>query len=70
MGKARVTQYIGEEVEYKLTGSVASNIDTFTKYDYSFRDHLSVGLEAIKDSVKVTINDKVIQPAVWLHGRP
>ena len=55
--------YIGEEVEYKLTGSVASNIDTFTKYEYSFQDHLSVGLEASKDSVKVTINDTVIQPA-------
>ena len=54
--------YIGEEVEYKLTGSVASNIDTFTKYEYSFQDHLSAGLEASKDSVKVTINDKVIQP--------
>lgn len=52
--------YIGEEVEYKLTGSVASNIDTFTKYEYTFQDHLSVGLEAIKSSVKVTINDKAI----------
>ena len=52
--------YIGEEVEYKLTGSVASNIDTFTKYEYTFQDHLSVGLEAIKSSVNVTINDKVI----------
>lgn len=59
----RSDSYIGEEVEYKLTGSVASNIDTFTKYEYSFQDHLSVGLEAIKDSVKVTINDKVIQLA-------
>lgn len=59
----RSDSYIGEEVEYKLTGSVASNIDTFTKYEYSFQDHLSVGLEAIKDSVKVRINDKVIQPA-------
>lgn len=54
--------YIGEEVEYKLTGSVASNIDTFTKYEYTFQDHLSVGLEADKDSVKVTINGTVIQP--------
>lgn len=54
--------YIGEEVEYKLTGSVASNIDTFTKYEYSFHDHLSAGLEAIKNSVKVTINGTVIQP--------
>lgn len=52
--------YIGEEVEYKLTGSVASNIDTFTKYEYTFQDHLSVGLEAIKSSVEVTINDKAI----------
>lgn len=50
--------YIGEEVEYKLTGSVASNIDTFTKYEYSFQDHLSVGLEARKDTVSVTIDGK------------
>lgn len=54
--------YIGEEVEYKLTGTVASNIDTFTEYEYSFQDHLSVGLEAIEGSVKVTINDQVIKP--------
>lgn len=52
----RSDSYIGEEVEYKLTGSVASNIDTFTKYEYSFHDHLSVGLEAIKDSVNVKID--------------
>lgn len=55
--------YIGEEVEYKLTGHVASNIDTFTKYEYTFQDHLSVGLEAIKSSVKVEIDDQDIQPA-------
>lgn len=54
--------YIGEEVEYKLTGSVASNIDTFTKYEYTFQDHLSVGLEADRGSVKVTINGIDIQP--------
>ena len=54
--------YIGEEVEYKLTGSVASNIDTFTKYEYTFQDHLSVGLEADRGSVKVTINGTDIQP--------
>lgn len=54
--------YIGEKVEYKLTGSVASNIDTFTKYEYTFQDHLSVGLEADRGSVKVTINGTDIQP--------
>ena len=59
-GKVSDSQ-IGEKIEYKLTGSVASNIDTFTTYKYEFHDHLSVGLEADKTSVKVTIGDKVIQ---------
>lgn len=52
---------IGGKIEYRLTGSVASNIDTFTTYKYEFHDHLSVGLEADKASVKVTIGGKVIQ---------
>ena len=41
--------YIGEEVEYKLTGHVASNIATFNKYEYVFQDTLSKGLEVVKD---------------------
>ena len=59
---------IGEEIEYRLTGSVADNIDTFTTYKYEFHDHLSVGLEAIKSSVEVRINDTVIQPANGYTG--
>lgn len=42
--------YIGEEVKYKLTGHVASNIATFNKYEYVFQDTLSKGLEVVKDS--------------------
>ena len=38
--------YIGQEVEYKLTGFVADNIATFNKYQYEFHDTLSMGLEA------------------------
>lgn len=53
---------IGEEIEYRLTGSVADNIDTFTTYTYEFHDHLSVGLEAIQSSVAVTIDDQSVQP--------
>ena len=53
---------IGEEIEYRLTGSVADNIDTFTTYTYEFHDHLSVGLEAITSSVAVTINGQPVQP--------
>lgn len=52
---------IGEEIEYRLTGSVADNIDTFTTYTYEFHDHLSVGLEAILSSVAVTINGQPVQ---------
>ena len=42
--------YIGEEVEYKLTGSVADNIATFNTYQYEFHDTLSKGLEAAGES--------------------
>ena len=45
----RSDSYIGEEVEYKLTGSVASNIATFNKYEYVFQDTLSKGLEVAKN---------------------
>ena len=53
---------IGEEIEYRLTGSVADNIDTFATYTYEFHDHLSVGLEAIQSSVAVTIDGRSVQP--------
>ena len=45
----RSDSYIGEEVEYKLTGSVADNIATFNKYQYEFHDTLSKGLEVAKN---------------------
>ena len=54
---------IGEEIEYRLTGSVADNIDTFATYTYEFHDHLSVGLEAIQSSVAVKIDGQTVQPA-------
>ena len=54
---------IGEKIDYKLIGTVADNIDTFVTYKYEFHDHLSVGLEADRDSVAVTIDGKAVQPA-------
>lgn len=42
--------YIGQEVEYKLTGFVADNIATFNTYKYEFHDTLSKGLEAAGES--------------------
>ena len=49
--------WIGQVIDYKLTGTVAANIATYDKYQYVFQDHLSVGLEADLSSVAVTIGD-------------
>lgn len=44
---------IGQVVNYKLTGTVASNYATFDTYAYKFTDKLSTGLDYIADSAKV-----------------
>lgn len=55
--------WIGQVIDYKLTGTVAANIATYNKYQYVFQDHLSVGLDADLDSVVVTIGDVTIPRA-------
>lgn len=35
---------IGQDIDYKLTGTVADNIASYTKYTYEFQDTLSRGL--------------------------
>lgn len=52
--------WIGQVIDYKLTGTVAANIATYDKYRYVFQDHLSVGLSADLDSVVVTIGGATI----------
>lgn len=49
---------MGQQVEYKLTGTVASNIATFGTYHYEFSDKLSGGLTADANSVVVKIGEK------------
>ena len=44
---------IGQEVNYKLTGTIASNYATYDSYAYKFTDELSSGLDYVNDSVKV-----------------
>jgi fimbrial isopeptide formation D2 family protein len=44
---------IGQEVNYRLTGTIASNYDTFATYAYKFTDVLSSGLDYVDGSVKV-----------------
>lgn len=53
---------MGQKVEYKLTGTVASNIATFDTYHYEFSDKLSDGLTADASSVIVKIGDTILSP--------
>ena len=49
---------IGQEVNYKLTGTIASNYATFGTYAYRFTDQLSTGLDYVDSSVEVyALND-------------
>lgn len=53
---------MGQTVQYKLTGTVASNVDTFGTYYYEFYDELSAGLTVDESSVKVMIDKTPITP--------
>lgn len=44
---------IGQEVSYRLTGTIASNYATFNTYAYKFTDALSDGLDYVDGSAEV-----------------
>lgn len=48
-----IDSQIGQEVTYKLTGSVADNYATYDSYAYKFTDTLSDGLDYVAGSLKV-----------------
>lgn len=56
-------------VEYQLAGTVASNINTYVKYSYTFTDDLPStmvpNLNGKKPVVEVKINDSVVDPACY-----
>ena len=55
-GKVTDSQ-VGQIVEYKLVGTVASNIATYGTYSYTFTDTLSAGLDLTGiDDVKVSVD--------------
>ena len=53
---------MGQTVQYKLTGTVANNVDTFGTYYYEFYDEPSAGLTVDKSSVKAVIGETPITP--------
>lgn len=56
-GKTADSVGVGDTVSYHLTGTVASNIDTYSKYYYKFTDTLSAGLDYVAGSVAVKVGD-------------
>lgn len=48
---------IGQDIDYKLTGTVADNIASYAKYEYKFEDTLSKGLVVTKDTDGTTPKD-------------
>ena len=42
--------WIGQEIDYRLTGRVADNIASYDTYYYEFQDTLSKGLKVVKNS--------------------
>lgn len=48
---------INEDVEFKLTGTMPSALDTYATYSYTFHDNLSDGLTLNADSIKVMIGE-------------
>lgn len=54
-GKTADSVGVGDTVSYHLTGTVASNIDTYSKYYYKFTDTLSAGLDYVAGSATVKV---------------
>lgn len=51
--------WIGQVIDYRLTGTVADNITSYDKYQYEFHDTLSKGLDVVKDASGNPLNLKV-----------
>ena len=51
--------WIGQVIDYKLTGTVADNIASYDGYKYEFQDTLSKGLDVVKDTDGDPLNLKV-----------
>lgn len=51
---------VGDEVSYKLTGTMPSNIEFYDTYQYIFHDWMDEGLDFNPETVVVTVDGKTI----------
>lgn len=54
----------GQDIDYRLEGTVASNYHSYGEYQYKFTDTLAPGLTINQSSVKVTIDGNDVTQAV------
>lgn len=54
----------GQELEYRLTGTVAQDVATYDTYYYKFEDKLSAGLTADAGSIKVSIQNGTTEKVI------
>lgn len=47
---------LGQEVEYRLAGTISANFASFETYQYNFVDTFGAGLDFVADSVKVSVD--------------
>lgn len=58
---------IGQYVEYQLVGTVASNINTYGSYEYTFKDKLP---ETMTPKYKVSEGNSALDVTVKINGEP
>jgi LPXTG-motif cell wall-anchored protein len=60
--------HVGQAVSYKITGTVADNVDTYSTYKYVFHDNVSKGLTVDLNSVKVKVYASADEAKTDLDG--
>lgn len=63
-GKAASSE-LGKKLDYQITGTVASNLDTYETYYYAFEDTPSAGLDIDTSTIAVTIDGTTAAPASY-----
>lgn len=50
-----IDSHVGQSIAYKITGTLPSNLKTYSTYRYIFHDQMPAGLSLIPDSVSVKV---------------
>ncbi len=63
-GKAASSE-LGKNLDYQITGTVASNLDTYKTYYYAFEDTPSKGIDVDQATIAVAIDGTTVAPTSY-----